>query len=169
MREAFSFIVKKNCLCNFPNDHGTLCVCSSAVLTPVAVPMAPVASFAISTRRRSSSRWCWTPTQCGMSCRKRAGRRFSGKPVEEEQISWKAFMVLSRKVEVNEPNLLLHNKIPKKKMDLTKALRVGPVWIRHGSHKIPTQPNRCVDRAGWQAKMASIDVWLPWRNAHGPN
>ena len=25
-----------------------------------------------------------------------------------------------------------------------------------------------VDRAGWQAKMASIELWIQWRNAHGP-
>ena len=33
---------------------------------------------------------------------------------------------------------------------------------------IATQPRHSVDRAGWQAKMASIEFWIPWRNAHGP-
>ena len=30
------------------------------------------------------------------------------------------------------------------------------------------QPSHCVDRAGWHAKMASIEFWIPWRHAHGP-
>ena len=32
-----------------------------------------------------------------------------------------------------------------------------------------TQPSHSVDRAGWLAKMASIEVWIPWRNSHGPH
>ena len=27
----------------------------------------------------------------------------------------------------------------------------------------------CVDLTGWQAKMASIEIWIPWRNAHMPH
>ena len=31
---------------------------------------------------------------------------------------------------------------------------------------VHTQPSHSVDLAGWQAKMASIEFWIPWRNAH---
>ena len=30
------------------------------------------------------------------------------------------------------------------------------------------EPPYSVDRAGWQTKMASIECWIPWRNAHRP-
>ena len=46
---------------------------------------------------------------------------------------------------------------------------MGPVRTRHGSHQIATQSSHFVDRAGRQAKMTSIDIWIPWRNAHKPN
>ena len=45
--------------------------------------------------------------------------------------------------------------------------RMGPVRIRHSSHA--TQSSHSVDRAGWQSKMASIGIWIPWRNAHKPH
>ena len=45
---------------------------------------------------------------------------------------------------------------------------VGPVPIRHRSHDFATQSSLSVDRAGWQAKMASIEFWIPWRSAHKP-
>ena len=32
--------------------------------------------------------------------------------------------------------------------------------------KIATQSSHSVDRAGWQSKMASIEFWIPWRDAH---
>ena len=32
-----------------------------------------------------------------------------------------------------------------------------------------TQSSHSLDRAVWQAKMASIEVWIPWCNAHGPH
>ena len=38
--------------------------------------------------------------------------------------------------------------------------------IRHRSHHFATQSSHCVDRAGWQAKIASIEFWIPWHNAH---
>ena len=31
---------------------------------------------------------------------------------------------------------------------------------------IATQPSHSVDRAGWQAKIATTELWIPWRNAH---
>ena len=46
---------------------------------------------------------------------------------------------------------------------------MGPVHVRHSSHEVSTQPSHSVDRAGWQAKMASIEFWIPWHNAHGPH
>ena len=46
---------------------------------------------------------------------------------------------------------------------------MGPVRIRHSSHDLGWQPSHSVDLAGWQAKMASIEIWIPWRNAHKPH
>ena len=46
---------------------------------------------------------------------------------------------------------------------------MGHVRIRHSSHHFATQSSRSVDLAGWQAKMASIEFWIPWRNAYGPH
>ena len=46
-------------------------------------------------------------------------------------------------------------------------LQMGPVRIRHRSHHFAIQSSHFVDRAGWQAKMASTEFWIPWRNAHG--
>ena len=46
---------------------------------------------------------------------------------------------------------------------------MGPVRIRHSSHNFGWQPSHSVDLAGWQAKMASIEIWIPWRNAHKPH
>ena len=46
---------------------------------------------------------------------------------------------------------------------------MGPVRIRHSSHDFGWQSSHSVDLAGWQAKMASIEIWIPWRNAHKPH
>ena len=46
---------------------------------------------------------------------------------------------------------------------------IGPVRIRHSSHDFGWQSSHSVDLAGWQAKMASIEIWIPWHNAHGPH
>ena len=51
----------------------------------------------------------------------------------------------------------------------TVYTQIGPVCIRHSYHHFATQSSHLVDRAGWQAKMASIEFWIPWRNAHGPH
>ena len=48
-------------------------------------------------------------------------------------------------------------------------ISMRPVRIRHSSHHFATQSSHFVDRAGWQAKMASIAFWIPWCNAHGPH
>ena len=37
---------------------------------------------------------------------------------------------------------------------------MGPVRICHRSHHFATQSSHYVDRAGWQAKMASIEFWM---------
>ena len=47
--------------------------------------------------------------------------------------------------------------------------QMGPVRIRHSSHDFGWQSSHSVDLAGWQAKMASIEIWIPWRNAHKPH
>ena len=46
--------------------------------------------------------------------------------------------------------------------------RMEPVWIFRSSHKFAIQSSHSVDLAGWQAKMASIEFWIPWCNAHRP-
>ena len=46
---------------------------------------------------------------------------------------------------------------------------MGPVRIRHTSHDFGWQFRHSVDLAGWQAKMASIEIWIPWGNAHKPH
>ena len=50
-----------------------------------------------------------------------------------------------------------------------KRVVIGPVRIRHSSHHFGWQSSHSVDLAGWQAKMASIEIWIPWRNAHKPH
>ena len=45
----------------------------------------------------------------------------------------------------------------------------GPVRIRHSWHESATQSSHSVDQAGWQAKMASIEVQIPWGNEHKPH
>ena len=50
---------------------------------------------------------------------------------------------------------------------LTRVV-MGLVRIRHSSHDFGWQSSYSVDLAGWQAKMASIEIWIPWRNAHKP-
>ena len=46
--------------------------------------------------------------------------------------------------------------------------RMGLVRTRDSSHHFATQSSHLVDRAGWQAKMASIEFWRPWHNADKP-
>ena len=46
---------------------------------------------------------------------------------------------------------------------------MGPVRLRHNSHGFGWQSIHSVHLAGWQAKMASIETWIPWRNAHKPH
>ena len=50
-----------------------------------------------------------------------------------------------------------------------KVAPLGPVRIRHSSHDFGWQSSHSVDLAGWQAKMASIEIWIPWRDAHKPH
>ena len=53
--------------------------------------------------------------------------------------------------------------------DVALASPMGPVRLRHSSHDFGWQSNHSVDLAGWKAKMASIEIWIPWRNAHKPH
>ena len=39
----------------------------------------------------------------------------------------------------------------------------------HSSHDFGWQSSHSVDLAGWQTKMAFIEIWIPWRNAHKPH
>ena len=38
---------------------------------------------------------------------------------------------------------------------------MGPVRIRPSSHDFGWQSSHSADLAGWQAKMASIEIWIP--------
>ena len=49
------------------------------------------------------------------------------------------------------------------------STKMGPVRIHHSSHDFGWQSSHSVDLTGWQAKMASIEIWIPWRNAHKPH
>ena len=49
------------------------------------------------------------------------------------------------------------------------SLGMGPVRIRHSSHHFGWQSSHSVDLAGWQGKMASIEICIPWRNAYKPH
>ena len=40
-------------------------------------------------------------------------------------------------------------------------VEMGPVRIRHSSHDFGWQSSHSVDLAEWQAKMASIEIWIP--------
>ena len=52
-------------------------------------------------------------------------------------------------------------------VDHQTKFSMGPVQIRHSSHDFATQSSHSVD--GWQAKMTSIETWIPWRNALKPH
>ena len=46
---------------------------------------------------------------------------------------------------------------------------MGPVGVRHSSHRFANHSSHSVDRARWQAEMASIEIWIPLHNAHKPH
>ena len=46
---------------------------------------------------------------------------------------------------------------------------MGPGQIRHSSHEFATQSSHSVDLAGRQAKIASIEIWIPCHNVHKPH
>ena len=50
-----------------------------------------------------------------------------------------------------------------------RKMVMGSVRIRHSSHDFGWQSRHSVDLAGWQTKMASIEIWIAWRNAHKPH
>ena len=50
-----------------------------------------------------------------------------------------------------------------------RVAEMGPVRMRHTLHDFGWQSNHRVDLAGWQAKMASIEISIPWRNLHKPH
>ena len=50
--------------------------------------------------------------------------------------------------------------------DFVTVLRMGPVRTRHSSHDFGWQSSHSVDLTGWPPKMASIEIWIPWCNAH---
>ena len=54
-----------------------------------------------------------------------------------------------------------------KDVKLNFLLQFGAVCIRHSIWQKCHPVSHSVDRAGWQAKMASIELWIQWRYAHG--
>ena len=75
----------------------------------------------------------------------------------------------------NKAGLLMYGvkwkkkKTPRNYWPFAFKKRMGPVRIRHSSHDFGWLSSHFVDLAGWQAKMASIEIWIPWRNAHKPH
>ena len=64
-------------------------------------------------------------------------------------------------------NTAFDNKLTSGSQELNGRLDDLPMVYKvcaNSSHEIATQPSHSVDRAGWQTKMASIE--LPWRNVH---
>ena len=53
-----------------------------------------------------------------------------------------------------------------------RRMNQGSVRVRYRSHEIATQSSHFVDRAGWQAKMASNELWMndafrpSWEHGH---
>ena len=92
------------------------------------------------------------------------------KDLKQTSINLNTFIQRSaQKTEDVHCNLIVHHKHPTK-TKVTRGARKSSMWpvgIRHRSHHFATQSSHFVDRAGWQAKMASIEFWIPWRNAHG--
>ena len=57
-------------------------------------------------------------------------------------------------------------------LEMESASEIGAVRIRHSIWEFATQTVIVwilLDTAGWQAKMASIELWIQWCNAHGPH
>ena len=100
--------------------------------------------------------WCW---------KWRSFMNFMVKKFSQISIRWrKAFsfsflaLILFIKFQRRQPSrFLLGGKKVK-----SEYMRLGPVRIRHTSHNIAIQPSHSVDRAGWDAKMASIqtEFWI---------
>ena len=59
---------------------------------------------------------------------------------------------------------------PENALDCIMLKTISNGACAHTSSFTPfaTQSSHVVDRAGWQAKMASIEFWIPWHNAHSP-
>ena len=55
------------------------------------------------------------------------------------------------------------------KLGFTKISCLRKFIVYSRSHEIATQSSHSVDLAGWQAKMASIEIWIPWGNVHKPH
>ena len=59
-------------------------------------------------------------------------------------------------------NLALLENAPVDQRSWPECIAVmGPVRIRHSSHDFGWQSSHSVDLAGWQAKMASTQMWIP--------
>ena len=55
---------------------------------------------------------------------------------------------------------------------VTQNLKTWRTDLGYASVRSPDirpPPQTISYRAGWHAKMASIEVWIPWRNAHRPH
>ena len=96
---------------------------------------------------------------------------FVQKPYASEQLRWHIwptfllnfFMKFSQKM----PLYIFYTMMQKSQK--RPKTQMGPVRMRHRSHDFGWQSSHSVDLAGWQAKMASIEIWIPWRNAHKPH
>ena len=70
---------------------------------------------------------------------------------------------------VQSPPIEVHFVVMCKAWSENVFSQMGPVRIRHSSHDFGWQSSHSVDLAGWQAKLASIEIWIPWRHGYKPH
>ena len=86
---------------------------------------------------------------------KRPGTNWSGK--RAMRFVWRALPELSDPLSVPDDAFLR----PAEGWSTYPQQCMEPVRIRRSSHHFATQSSHLVDRAGLQAKMASIEFWIP--------
>ena len=71
---------------------------------------------------------------------------------------------------VEKPQRVRLPKIMMKSLNAVRKRKWGVCrYVKVHVHNFATQSSHSVDLAGWQAKMASIECWIPWRYAHKPH
>ena len=79
-----------------------------------------------------------------------------------EKVKWSPLVYQKERLNIGR---LLYCNANWKFREFSKMI-MGPVRICHSSHEFATQSSHSVSGSSWwQAKMASIEIWLPWRAA----